>query len=94
MATATIKKVAKALASLDALVGQTPVERVDIADIRSDLQSALEKLEALRTYQEAADTDYAELWVHKQRELQEFQQSRDAWIRTEIFSHIFKSMAH
>ncbi len=94
MASQTIEKIEKAILSLSHLenLAKTSVERVDISDIRSDLQSALEKLEALRSYQESGDTDYDNLWEERKREVQEYQKSRDAWIRTEIFSHLLLSL--
>lgn len=70
---------------------ETPVEQVDLADIESDLRNVLEKLEALQAYQNASDTDYSELWEVRKRELKEFAESRDAWMRTEIFTMLLKS---
>lgn len=64
------------------------VERVDLADIESDLRNVMEKLNTLRSYQEAKDTDYDELWSVRKEELKAFAASRDAWIRTEIFTHL------
>lgn len=87
----TIKKVETAIQSLQQIVSNTAVERVDIADILSDLQSALEKLEALQLYQESNDTDYSQLWEQRKHEISEYQKSRDAWIRTEIFSMLLKA---
>lgn len=86
-----IEHVQQSLSLVDALLLQAsekgqPVERVDLADIRSDLATALEKLQAVQQYQLSPQTDYAELWACKQQELLEFERARDAWVRTEIFS--------
>jgi len=90
MTSRAIERVEKAVAILETLQAEVTshVERVDVADIRSDLDSALEKLQALQTYQESPDTDYSDLWETRKRELKEFEQARNAWIRTEIFTHL------
>ena len=88
MTSRAIERVEKAMATIKQLETEVneAVERVDLADIRSDLESALEKLEALQCYQLAPSTDYNELWEAKKEELKAFTETRDAWIRTEIFS--------
>ena len=95
MTSRTIEQVEMAIASLECLQSEatSPVERVDLADIRSDLDSALEKLQALQTYQESTETDYDELWEQRKVELKEFEQARNAWVRTEIFSMLLKPLA-
>ena len=95
MTSKIIERIEKAIASLQTLKSQveTPVERIDIADITSDLKSALEKLQALQSYQINSDTNYDELWEERKEELRAYQESRDAWIRTEIFTQILKSMS-
>lgn len=95
MTSRAIERVEKAIASLEQLQSDapTPVERVDLADIRSDLESALEKLQALQTYQESPETDYHGLWETRKKELRDFEEVRDAWIRTEIFTQLLKPLA-
>ena len=94
MTSRTIERVEEAIAALEQLEqshAQTPVERVDLADIRSDLYQALEKLRALQTYQQSPETNYTELWETRKRELKEFERARNAWIRTEIFQQIIST---
>lgn len=95
MTSRAIERVEKAIASLTHLESETatPVERVDLADIRSDLESALEKLEALKAYQLSPETDYDELWETRKAEIKEFERARDAWVRTEIFHMLLKPLA-
>ena len=92
MTSRAIEKIEKVIATIGKLEGSavTPVERVDLSDIRSDLASALEKLEALRTYQEDDGTDYGDLWEIRKDDMKQFEESRDAWVRTEIFSMLLK----
>jgi Zn-finger domain-containing protein len=93
MTSKAIERVEKIIASLEGQQVSNSVERIDIADIVGTLKNALEKLEALQTYQTSEDTDYDALWEERKHEIAEYQKSRDAWIRTEIFTHLLKSMA-
>ena len=96
MTSRAIERVERAIAALNGLQGDaslTAVERVDLADIRSDLDNALEKLQALQTYQLSPETDYEQLWKEKKAELKDFERARDAWIRTEIFSQMLQTAA-
>jgi hypothetical protein len=95
MTSRAIERVEKVIASLEVLQSEatSPVERVDLSDIRSDLDSALEKLQALQTYQESPETDYECLWETRKKELKEFEKARNAWIRTEIFSMVLQNAA-
>lgn len=85
-----IDRVEKTIGSLEQLhsSASTPVERVDIADIASDLKKALEKLQVLQEYQMSSSTDYNALWEKRKLEIKEFERSRNAWLRTEIITNL------
>jgi predicted transcriptional regulator len=93
MTSKAIERVEKVIASLQSLEVTSSVERIDVADIVSCLKNALEKIEALQAYQTSEGTNYDELWEQRKKEICEYQKSREAWIRTEIFTHLLKSMA-
>jgi predicted transcriptional regulator len=93
MTSKAIERVEKVIASLESMEVNNSVERIDVADIVSSLKNALEKLEALQAYQTSEETNYTDLWEQRKQEIYEYQKSRDAWIRTEIFTHLLKSMA-
>ena len=82
-----IKEIMICVKDLQAQV-QYPVEKVDLADIYSDLNSILEKLENFQTYHENPNTDFKSLWETRKQETREFERARDAWIRTEIFTQL------
>lgn len=92
MTTRLINQIENAIDMINFLNVKTPVEQVDIADIQSDLKSALEKLQALKSYQESQDTDYDALWNERKEEIRLFKESRDAWLRTEIYTMLLKNL--
>ena len=92
MTSRSIEHIEMAIASICQLQtnATSPVERVDLNDIRSDLCTALEKLQALQNYQESPETNYDELWKTRKQELCDFEKDRNAWIRTQIFTKLLK----
>jgi hypothetical protein len=94
MTSKIIDRLEKTLVLLEELQREvtTTVERVDVADIMSDLKTGLEKLQALKAYQSDQNTDYKILWEERKEQIRIYQESRDAWVRTEIFTQILKSM--
>jgi len=54
------------------------VEQVDLADVESDLENALEKLGALQTYR-CNETQELE-WEERKKELARYKRDRDAWL--------------
>ena len=91
--TQVINQVKNSITILEKLRNEalTPVERVDLTDIRTDLESAMVKLEALQAYQATATTDYAMLWKTRKKELEDYERIQQSWIRAEIFTHLLKS---
>jgi len=94
MTSRSIEHIEMAIASIHQLQNNaaSSVERVDLVDIKSDLDTALEKLQVLQNYQESSGTDYDELWKTRKQELHDFEKNRDAWIRTQIFTKLLKNI--
>lgn len=66
------------------------VERFDLTDVASSVDSAIENLEEIQKYRENPDTDYDSLWSSRLTFLKSVKRSQVNWIRTEIFSMLLE----
>ena len=85
-----LKKIRDDLLQLKATV-QTTVEKIDINDILSDVENAIEKFDALQTYQQDNTTNYDLLCKTRLEEIKEYENAKQAFIRSQIWSLLLKN---
>lgn len=61
---------------------------MDLCEIKGLISNLEECIETLQEYTSDPNTNYDELWEKKKDFAEQVQKSKEAWIRTEIFSYL------
>lgn len=64
---------------------------MDVCEIKGIIANLEECIENVKTYTSDPSTNYEELWESKKSFAEQVKKSKEAWIRTEIFSFLLNN---